>query len=190
MKDNSVPPGAPGIIRRLLDGLYALSGFLAALSVVAIFVTMIATTVMRTLNIRTGGFEEIVAWLTAAAAFTGMAHTFKHGDFVRVELLLSRLGVRWRRRFELFSLLAGSLFTGYVAWSAISYVRDSYVFGDVANGQIVIPIWIPQMSFVFGIIVLFIALIDELVIEVRGQRPSYVLAVEERHARGDFSEDV
>ena len=137
-------------------------------------------------------FEHLLAggvW-AAAAAFTGMAHTFKHGDFVRVELLLSRLSPSRRHRFELFCLGVGVLFTGYVAWSTVSYVLESYQFGDMASGQIVIPIWIPQLSFVFGAIVLFIAMLDELVTVIRGKRPTYVLAIEERHARGDFSEDI
>ena len=59
-----------------------------------------------------------------------------------------------------------------------------------ASGQIVIPIWIPQLSFVLGVVLLFIAMADELVRVIGGARPTYVLAVEERHARGDFSEDV
>lgn len=185
-----IQSSSPGVVRRLLDALYALSGFLAAFFIVAIFVTMIATTVMRTLEFRTGGFEEIVAWLTAAAAFTGLAHTFKHGDFVRVELLLARLSPPLRRAFEIFALAAGTLFTGYMAWSTISYVQESYGFGDMASGQIVIPIWIPQLSFVFGAVVLFIAMVDELCRVIAGRRPTYVVAVEERHARGDFSEDV
>jgi hypothetical protein len=50
--------------------------------------------------------------------------------------------------------------------------------------------WIPQLSFVFGAGLLCLAVIDELCIVLSGQRPTYVVAVEERHARGDFSEDM
>ena len=46
------------------------------------------------------------------------------------------------------------------------------------------------MSFVVGAILLLVAVLDELVTVLRGNRPGYVLAVEERHARGDFTEDV
>jgi TRAP-type C4-dicarboxylate transport system permease small subunit len=53
-----------------------------------------------------------------------------------------------------------------------------------------IPIWIPQMSFVVGAAILVIAVIDECVGVLRGGKPSYVARVEERHARGDFSEDL
>jgi len=50
--------------------------------------------------------------------------------------------------------------------------------------------WIPQLSFALGSILLLVAVLDELVIVLRGNRPSYVVAVEERHAKGDFSADV
>ena len=42
----------------------------------------------------------------------------------------------------------------------------------------------------FSAIALAFAVLDELVIVLRGNRPSYVVAVEERHAKGDFSADV
>jgi TRAP-type C4-dicarboxylate transport system permease small subunit len=145
---------------------------------------------MRLVGWRTGGFEEIIAWLTAAAAFTGLASTFKEGDFVRVELLLAKLPAGLRRWFELLALGIATTFLGYMAWSTFAYVRDSYRFGDMAGGQIAIPIWIPQMSFIVGTLLLFVAMLDEFIRVALGHRPGYVVAVEQRHARGDFTEDV
>jgi TRAP-type C4-dicarboxylate transport system permease small subunit len=158
--------------------------------VLSIFVVMLGTSIMRVVGLRTGGFEEIIAWLTAAAAFTGLASTFKHGDFVRVELLITRLPRGSRRAAELTALGIGTAFLGYMAWSTSAYVLDSYRFGDMANGLIAIPIWIPQLSFIVGTVLLFVAMVDELVRVALGSRPTYVVAVEERHARGDFTEDV
>ena len=60
----------------------------------------------------------------------------------------------------------------------------------MANGLIVIPMWVPQLSFVVGAGLLFVAVLDELVTVMRGGKPGYVIATEERHARGDFTEDV
>jgi hypothetical protein len=37
---------------------------------------------------------------------------------------------------------------------------------------------------------LMVAVLDELWIVLRGGKPTYQLAVEERHAQGDFSADV
>ena len=177
-------------MRRLLNGMFDAAGVLAAFFVFVIFAVMIGTSMFRVFGWRTGGFEDIVSWLTAAAAFFGMAHTFKHGDFVRVGLLLEKLTPARRRVLEIAVLIVGCLFTGYLAWSVSLYVYDSFVVKDMAGGLIVIPIWIPQMSIVIGSILFFLAMADELVLVVRGARPTYVTAVEERHARGDFSEDV
>jgi hypothetical protein len=60
----------------------------------------------------------------------------------------------------------------------------------MANGLIVVPLWIPQMSFVAGALLFFLAVVDELLLVLTGRRPTYVTAAEERHARGDFSEDL
>lgn len=177
-------------MRRFLDGLFDAGGVLAAFFVFVIFAVMIGTSMFRVVGWRTGGFEDIVSWLTAAAAFFGMAHTFKHGDFVRVGLLIEKLAPTKRRAFEILALVIGCLFAGYLAWSVSSYVYDSYKVNDMAGGLIAIPIWIPQLSIVIGSLLFFIAMIDELVLVLAGARPSYVIAVEERHARGDFSEDV
>ena len=177
-------------MRRFLNFLYDAAGTLAAFFVFVIFAVMIGTSVFRQIGWRTGGFEDIVSWLTAAAAFFGMAHTFKHGDFVRVSLLLENLSAPARRAFEIGGLVIGSLFTGYLAWSVTSYVYESFTINDMAGGLIVIPIWIPQCSIVIGSILFFIAMVDELVLVALGARPTYVTAVEERHAKGDFSEDV
>ena len=67
---------------------------------------------------------------------------------------------------------------------------ESFTIKDMAGGLVVIPIWIPQCSIVIGSILFFIAMVDELVLVLLGSRPTYVTAVEERHAKGDFSEDV
>ena len=177
-------------MRRCLNLIYDAAGAIAAFFVFSIFAVMIGTTAFRQIGWRTGGFEDIVSWMTAAAAFFGMAHTFKHGDFVRVGLLLDNLPAGLRRAFEIATLIMGCLFTGYLAWSTASYVYESFTIKDMAGGLIVIPIWIPQCSIVIGSALFFIAMLDELILVLLGARPSYVTAVEERHARGDFSEDV
>jgi TRAP-type C4-dicarboxylate transport system permease small subunit len=177
-------------MRSLLDKLYDAAGYLAAFFVFAIFAVMIGQTVMRELGMRTGGTDDIIAWFCAASAFLAMAHTFRWGDFVRVTLLLESLGPRARHLFEAGSLGIAAVFVGYLAFSTCRFVYESWQFNDMANGLIAIPIWIPQMSFVVGAVLLFIAVIDEFVLVLRGGRPTYVTAMQERHARGDFSEDV
>ncbi|HEY2927378.1 TRAP transporter small permease [Piscinibacter sp.] len=177
-------------MRRALDALFDAAGALAALAVFAIFALMIIASIGRIVGWKVGGINDIVSWLTAASAFLAMAHSFKHGDFVRVTLLLEKLPPRARHVFEAASLAIAMVAVGYLGWWAARFTYESYTFNDIAGGMVVIPIWIPQMSFVIGALLLVLAVLDELVIVLRGAKPTYVRLVEERHARGDFSEDI
>ena len=177
-------------MRRVLDGLYAAAGGLAGLLVLSIAVLMIGASVGRLLDWRIAWINDVVSWLCAAAAFFAMAHAFRHGDFVRVTLLLERLAPPLRRFFELVSLGIAALAVGYLAWWAARYTYESWQFGDIANNMVAIPMWIPQLSFVIGSLLLLMAVLDELLTVLSGGKPTYVRLLEERHARGDFSEDL
>jgi TRAP-type C4-dicarboxylate transport system permease small subunit len=177
-------------MRQKLVWLFEAAGVLAALCVLAIFVLMIATTIMREAGIRTGGSDDITAWLTASAASLGLAATFRHGDFVRMSLVTEQLPDAWRKRVEILCLVMATLFTGYIAFAIARFVYDSWQFNDYANGLVAIPLWIPQAPFAFGMLLLFLAFADQAWRVMRGAEPDYVIAVRERHARGDYSEDV
>jgi TRAP-type C4-dicarboxylate transport system permease small subunit len=177
-------------MRGFLDRLFSWACDLAAACVLAIFVLMISASVGRMLGWRVGGINDIVAWLSAGAAFLAMAHAFKQGDFVRVTLLLEKLGPTSRRLFELLSLSIAAVSSAYLTYWAAMSTWDSYQFNDMAGGLVVIPLWVPQLSFVLGALLLSVAILDEWVRVLQGQRPTYVALVEERHARGDFSNDV
>jgi TRAP-type C4-dicarboxylate transport system permease small subunit len=177
-------------VRRCLDALFDWAGRLAALAVLAIFVLMIAGSIGRFAAWRVGWVNDYVAWLCAAAAFLAMAHSFKNGDFVRVTLLLDRLPPRVRVVFETASLAIAAAAIGYLAFWAARFTWESWKFNDIATNLVPMPLWIPQLSFVIGAALFLLAVLDELVIVLRGAKPTYVRLVEERHARGDFSEDL
>ncbi len=177
-------------MRRFLDRLYLASGAIGAVFIALIAVLMIAQSLLRELGVRTGAVNDMVAWFCAAASFFAMAHAFKHGDFVRVTLLLDRVPAGQRRVLEIGCLLIGTICVAYLAWWANKFTYDSWAFNEMAQGLLPIPIWIPQLSFALGSLLLLVAVVDELIIVLRGGKPTYVAAVEERHAKGDFSSDV
>lgn len=178
------------LTRQALDGLYTLGGVLAALCVLAIFVLMIWASLGRLLEWRVSWVNDVVAWLCAAAAFLGMAYSFRHGDFVRVTLLLEAVPSRVRRGLEIMSLTVALVAISYLAFWAARFAHESWAFNDIAGNMVAIPIWIPQMSFVVGAFIFVVSVADEWVCVLRGATPSYVLRVQERHARGDFSEEL
>jgi TRAP-type C4-dicarboxylate transport system permease small subunit len=177
-------------LRRFLDRLYTWSGVLAALCVFGIFIMMLAQAFGREAGILVRGADDIVAWLCAAASFLALGHTFRHGELVRVGLLLERLGPAGRRRMELFSLGVAALFVAYMLWAVSRFIYESWKFNEVAQGLIQVPIWIPQMTFLIGVSIFFIAVLDELVLVIKKEKPAYRVAEEQRRASGDFSETV
>ena len=177
-------------MRKLLDRIYLGAAYVAACCVLLIMILMVGQSILREMHVRTGAVNDVVSWLCAAAAFFAMAHAFKHGDFVRVTLLLEKIPVRAQKRFELAALGVASVAVAYLAYWANRFTYESWLFNDIAQGLLPMPMWIPQLSFALGSILLLVAVLDELVLVLRGHRPSYVVAVEERHAKGDFSSEV
>jgi TRAP-type C4-dicarboxylate transport system permease small subunit len=179
-----------GTVRRWLDRTYAAAGALGAACIAAICLLMIAQTLGRQFGFPTGAINDLVSWLCAAAAFLTMAHAFKHGDFVRVTLVLEKLDAPARRRFELACLAVATVALAYLAYWACRFTWQSWEFGEVAQGLWAVPIWIPQLSFAFGSLLFLVAVADELVLVLRGQEPTFARLVRERHAQGDFSSDL
>ena len=177
-------------MRRFLDRIYLGAAYVAACCVLLIMILMVGQSILREMHVRTGAVNDVISWLCAAAAFFAMAHAFKHGDFVRVTLLLDNVGPRLRRTLEIASLAIGAVSVAYLTWSAWRFTYESFVFDELAQGLLPVPMWIPQSSFALGSLLLLVAVVDELVLVLRGARPTFVTAVEERHAKGDFSSEV
>ena len=177
-------------MRKFLDQLYVAGGALGAVFIALIAVLMIAQSILREFHVNTGAVNDVVSWFCAAAAFFAMAHAFKHGDFVRVTLVLEKVGLKTRRVMELSSLAIGAVAVGYLAFAACAFTYESWEFNDVSQGLLPMPMWIPQLSFALGSLLLLVAVVDEFIIVIRGGVPTFVREVAERHARGDFSSEV
>ncbi len=176
------------LLRRALDRLYDASGIAAAICLAGICVLMLAQAFAREAGYLLRGADDISAWLCAASAFLALGHTFRKGELIRVGFWVERLSPPARRRLEIVALATATLCTGYMTWAITRFVFESWKFNEVAQGLIKIPIWIPQMSLVFGSTIFLIAVLDELVTVLRGGKPAYQLAEEARRAAGDFSE--
>jgi TRAP-type C4-dicarboxylate transport system permease small subunit len=161
------------MFRRFLDGLYLLSGYLAGIFMLAIFLLMMALSVGREFGINVKSGDDSAAWCMAAMAFLALAHTFKSGEMIRVGLLTDQLTGRAKWLAEMFALTMGALFIGYFAWHAVLLAHTSWQINDMSTGVLVVPLWIPQLGFTTGLVILWIAMVDELVHVARGNRPRY-----------------
>jgi TRAP-type C4-dicarboxylate transport system permease small subunit len=161
------------MLRSALDGLYRFAGYLAGLFLIVIFLLMMGLSLGRGVGINIPAGDDLASWSMAAMAFLGLAHTFRSGEMIRVGLLTDRVQGRTRWLLEMFSLVIGLCFVGFFAWHAVQLTYDSYRFNDMAQGVLAIPLWIPQIGYATGLVILFIAFLDEFVHVLRGGDPRY-----------------
>jgi TRAP-type C4-dicarboxylate transport system permease small subunit len=160
-------------MRVFLDRLYLFAGYLAGAFMIAIFLLMMALSAGRPVGMNIPAADDFVSWCMAAMAFLGLAHTFRHGEMIRVGLLIDRLPGDIRRWVELGCLIIGTGFVGFFAFSAVKMNYESFLFGDMSQGVIAIPMWIPQIGYSTGLVILLIAFTDELIHVLRGHLPRY-----------------
>ena len=170
---NGAVVGLGIMLRKTLDGLYLLAGYAAGVFLIAIFVLMMVLSAGRPLGINLPAGDDFAAWCMAATAFLGLAHTFRNGEMIRVGLLIDLFDGRTRRAIEIASLITGCGFIGFFAWHAVVMNYQTYVFNDMAQGVVPVPLWIPQLGYSGGLVILLIAFVDELVHVLGGNDPRY-----------------
>ena len=157
-------------MRRALDALFNGAAALAAVCMVGLLLMVLLSIFSRQLQFHVPGTDAYAGYLMAAAGFLALAHTLKRGEHIRVTLLLAALPGRWKKGLEVWALafatVLGSLFAFYccrLAW-------QSHSFHDISTGSDATPLWLPQLAMAAGALILAIAFLDELVLELRGQR--------------------
>jgi TRAP-type C4-dicarboxylate transport system permease small subunit len=160
-------------MRRALDLLYRISGALAAAFLFSIAVLVVVQMSSRLFRVVVPGADDFASYCLVAASFLGLAPTLRAGVHIRVTLLLQRLGARKAWLFEVFSIVMSMILTGYFAYWSVDFVVDSYFRGDVGHAMMATPLWIPRIGMAVGVVVLFIAFVDELVHVLRGGVPRY-----------------
>ena len=157
-------------MRKLLDGLYTGAAALAAVCLVGLLLSVLALVVGRQLGWYVNGLDSYSGYLMAAAGFLALAHTLKKGEHIRVTLILNAMGTRARRGLEVWSLLVASGLACLLAFYSGRLVWQSWSFHDISTGNDATPLWIPQLAMAAGTLVFAIALLDEFLLEWRGQR--------------------
>ena len=163
-------------MRTALDRLYRASGMLAGFFLVCIAAMTFAQIIGRLLGFAARSFDDFAGFSMAASFFLGLAWTMRCGEHIRVSILLQHVHGRLRRALELVCLALSLFLCAYFAWYTIDMTVTSYQLNDVSQGLVAVPLWIPQFSMALGLVVLVIALADDLLVSLGGGMPSYAVA--------------
>lgn len=157
-------------MRRFLDALYDGAAWLAALFMLGLLGMVLLSIASRQLHFHVPGTDAYAGYLMAGAGFLALAHTLKRGEHIRVTLLLSMLKGGVRRGFEIWALVAATGLAALFAFYSVRLAWQSHLFHDVSTASDATPLWIPQIGMAVGTCILFVAFVDELVLEIRGRR--------------------
>lgn len=166
-------------MRKLLDGLYAVSGWLAGLSMIGVLVMVTLTILSRFFAFAAPGTDAYAGYAMAGAGFLALASTLKKGEHIRVTLVLGMLKGKAHKALELTALTVAVLLSGFLAFYSARLVWQSVQFEDISVGIDATPLWIPQIMMAVGTLIFFIAFLDEFVLEIMGKRSSQ--KIEEAH---------
>jgi TRAP-type C4-dicarboxylate transport system permease small subunit len=157
-------------MRALLDKLYDTAGYAAAIFMVGTLLMVVGGIADRLFALGWRGTDMYAGYSMAACGFLALAHTLKRGEHIRVSLILQAVSARTRRLLDIWSMCVAGILTGAFAFYATKLAYESWEFQDISTGNDATPLWIPQISMAVGSVVLFIAFIDDLVLELTGKR--------------------
>ena len=78
------------MMRIFLDRLYLFAGYAAGVFLLAIFILMMLLSAGRPVGFNIPAGDDLVSWCMVATSFLGLAHTFRHGEMIRVGLRIDR----------------------------------------------------------------------------------------------------
>ncbi|MSP88318.1 MAG: TRAP transporter small permease [Alphaproteobacteria bacterium] len=150
--------------------LYWLCGVLGGAFMVMLLGFVVLGIVMRfipALYLR--GTDSYAGYCMAASAFLALAYTFGHGEHIRVTLLIQRFTGGARRALEIWCLILAVLLSGFFAFYSCKMAWWSWKFHDISQAHDATPLWIPQLGMAVGTAVLFVAVVEEFFMVLRGQ---------------------
>ena len=164
-------------MRKLLNGLYECSAWIAGIAMVGVLAMVLLTITSRLFGFSAPGTDAYAGYAMAGAGFMALASTLKKGEHIRVTLLLGTLKGRAYKALEVITLVIAIILSAFLAFYSMRLVWQSWEINDISVGIDATPMWIPQIFMALGTIVFCIAFCDELVLELMGKR----LVREEAH---------
>ncbi len=161
-------------MRKFLDGLYALTTVLAGAALVSIAVIIVVQVVARFLGMQFRGGDDFAGYALAAASLLALGPTYRHGEHIRVGILVERFAGAKRLAIEMIALAIAIVGVAWATYWIFWFVFDSWRFNELSQGLVPVPLWIPQSALLVGLAVLLVALVEDFVRAALGSTPSYL----------------
>jgi len=146
-----------------MERFYRVFLWVAAFFNVATLVMILLSIFVRLIGSSLPGLDAYSGYFIAASFFLALAETFHRNEHIRVSILINNLKDPYKRYLDLFAMLAGIFIVGYLTFFSARMVLFSYKFNDISQLPDATPLWIPQLSFVIGMFLLLLSIIQRFI---------------------------
>jgi len=156
-------------MNQLLKGFYKLLMVLSGISMMATFIIIMLNVASREFLWDIPGLDAYAGYAIAATLFFALPGALRHGDHIRVTMVLQKSSNGVQNVLEYWSLASAAALSTYLAFYAGRLAWNSYVYHDISAAADVTPLWIPQIAMVLGSIGFAVAFIDALISRIQGR---------------------
>ena len=142
-----------------------LGGYLAMAAIMGMVLLITANVFMRyVFNSPIRWSPEIVGYLMAGVVFLVLADTFRSGRHIRIEIFVKMLPEKAQHAVEVLVLALSSTFVCFFVRMAWKTVMRSHRYGSRDSwGILEVPLYIPQLVMLIGLILLALLLVSTLI---------------------------
>ena len=151
-----------------LDRVSTVSGVLAAISLGSIGAIITAQIVARGFGHQIPASDDFATWAMVVSIFLALPYAMLHGDHIRITVLLQLLPPRARRIYELQATAISAAIAAWATYYTGIFVYESFTYGEVSQGMLKVPLWIPQVAIPIGMALLTAVLVQRFVRCLRG----------------------
>ncbi|MDY8109288.1 TRAP transporter small permease [Fulvimarina sp. 2208YS6-2-32] len=137
----------------LVAGVLLVSAILSVTQMVFVRYVLVQSTVWQT---------EYTIYSIVAATFLGAPWVLIERGHVNVDLLQMLVGPRMRLVLQMLSGLASMVFVGLLAYAAWYHFEEAWVAGWTTETVWALPLWIPVLPMLVGMVWLVVQYIAEL----------------------------
>jgi TRAP-type C4-dicarboxylate transport system permease small subunit len=151
-----------------------LTGALAGVFLSLIALLVISQIVGRILGLQVRSAIDFATFSLAAFIFLGLAYTHRSGAHIRVTLLIRLFPPKLRHAIEMLNVAAALTLFSFFTYYSVQMTIQSYEFGSVSIGIVPFPLFIPQAGMALGLLMMSVAVVQDLLALATGKTPSYL----------------
>lgn len=130
----------------------------AALMLAAIMVT-IDVILRKSFDITMSGSDEISGYVFAGATTWAYAYCLLHRSNIRIDALYNLLPMVLRALLDIIGLTLLLVYMAFLTWKGIDVFATSWARDSVSISSLAIPLWIPQLIWLSGLVFFNITLV-------------------------------